>query len=543
MNMLGLKKKFLLFFIFSCALLTLIPGCAFATTGTEICDLINRDDPNYEIYCGAAGGKNEEAELMQTVANILNAIYGLIAIIAVVMIVIAGVKYTTSQGDPGKVAGAKNTILYAIIGLIVTLLAFAITAFVLSALGGSSTGGGSDSHSDTEVTSVRLTTNSFSFVEKGSTKVVKCTVSPDYATDKSVLWEIEDTNVAQISSVNGGSVTFTSKNPGHTTATCKSSNGKTASVSITTTEEIKPAELTLNPTSVTIVKGNTKTITATITPSNAKNKTLTWSSADATIAAVDAKGVITGKKAGSTKVTATTFNNITATVNVTVTETASNPAPTPPAGDRLKFGEALAVLHTDRKYTEQAEKAGQQKFYSIECDIISVSGSLYCYHPNTNTPSKTSYPLSSVMSVAKRYGMKVIYDMGAGNASAAAQAIKANGWKNDVIIQLSSTSMLSTMNTMNAAVGSKLEYWGLIYLGSAGSVYNYMVNNASALQAAGMTGANIQSDKASSYANGIRNKGYEVCIFAWGSLRNSYPTYAKYSPTYIMSDERSNFGL
>ena len=75
-----------------------------------------------------------ENGLMTVVGNVLNAIYGIIAIVAVVMIVIAGIKYSTSQGDPGKVQSAKGTILYAIIGLVITISAFAITNFILSAL-------------------------------------------------------------------------------------------------------------------------------------------------------------------------------------------------------------------------------------------------------------------------------------------------------------------------------------------------------------------------------------------------------------------------
>ena len=50
------------------------------------------------------------------------------------MIIIGGINYALSQGDPGKVKKAKDTILYGIIGLVVALLAFAIVQFVLSAI-------------------------------------------------------------------------------------------------------------------------------------------------------------------------------------------------------------------------------------------------------------------------------------------------------------------------------------------------------------------------------------------------------------------------
>jgi hypothetical protein len=60
--------------------------------------------------------------------NIFSVIVG---VIAVVMIIIGGVKYITSGGDAGNVTGAKNTILYAIIGLVVVALSQVIVQFVL----------------------------------------------------------------------------------------------------------------------------------------------------------------------------------------------------------------------------------------------------------------------------------------------------------------------------------------------------------------------------------------------------------------------------
>lgn len=66
--------------------------------------------------------------LIQTVINILLYILGAVA---VVMIVIGGIRYTTSNGDSGAITSAKNTILYAVIGLIVAILAYSIVNFVL----------------------------------------------------------------------------------------------------------------------------------------------------------------------------------------------------------------------------------------------------------------------------------------------------------------------------------------------------------------------------------------------------------------------------
>ena len=64
----------------------------------------------------------------------LNSVYYILGIVAVVVIIISGISYATSAGDPGKAAKAKNTILYAVIGLVLAIAAFAITAFVDNSL-------------------------------------------------------------------------------------------------------------------------------------------------------------------------------------------------------------------------------------------------------------------------------------------------------------------------------------------------------------------------------------------------------------------------
>lgn len=66
-----------------------------------------------------------------TLSNIMNLVYGLAGAIAVVYIVLGGIHYTTSAGDMNKVKKAKDTILYAVIGLVVVIAAFAITNFVV----------------------------------------------------------------------------------------------------------------------------------------------------------------------------------------------------------------------------------------------------------------------------------------------------------------------------------------------------------------------------------------------------------------------------
>lgn len=91
----------------------------------------------------AAGCSNTNAaadnDLQTTLTNILNAIIGVAGLIAVIFIIIGGINYITSTGDPTKTKKAKDTILYALIGLIICALAFAIVNWAISAINNSST--------------------------------------------------------------------------------------------------------------------------------------------------------------------------------------------------------------------------------------------------------------------------------------------------------------------------------------------------------------------------------------------------------------------
>jgi type IV secretion system pilin len=101
--------------------MTLVPSYAMAAPASEIQDGVDA------VGGGDSGG--DLGTLIQTIVNILLFILGAIA---VVMIIIGGIRYATSNGDSGSIKSAKDTILYAVIGLIVAILAYAIVNFVIS---------------------------------------------------------------------------------------------------------------------------------------------------------------------------------------------------------------------------------------------------------------------------------------------------------------------------------------------------------------------------------------------------------------------------
>ncbi len=77
---------------------------------------------------GVDGSGDELTDIIKTIINIVSVIVG---VVAVIMIVFGGLKYITSGGDSSNVSSAKNTIIYAIIGLVIVALAQFIVRFVL----------------------------------------------------------------------------------------------------------------------------------------------------------------------------------------------------------------------------------------------------------------------------------------------------------------------------------------------------------------------------------------------------------------------------
>lgn len=94
-------------------------------------------EPAYAAVCDDADDTMKEVlgcEETQTVGGIGNhwieVILSFVGLVAVVMIVIGGISYTKSMGDPGKAKRARDTIIYGVVGLGVTLLAYAIVVLV-----------------------------------------------------------------------------------------------------------------------------------------------------------------------------------------------------------------------------------------------------------------------------------------------------------------------------------------------------------------------------------------------------------------------------
>lgn len=101
---------------------------ATATGGTAVTDAcagLTQIDSSHDC----STGKSSVTSIVGVVVNILSYIIG---IVAVIMVIIAGLKYVASNGDSGRISSAKNTLVYALVGLAVAALAQVLVHFVLT---------------------------------------------------------------------------------------------------------------------------------------------------------------------------------------------------------------------------------------------------------------------------------------------------------------------------------------------------------------------------------------------------------------------------
>lgn len=124
--------KYIQYFILTVAVvvagIVAAPVVVHAQLGTKSVCTGNSNSP---VCAGAADGEAKVGGLIKTIINVL---LSLTAIISVIMIIVGGIRYATSNGDANAVVGAKNTIIYAIIGLVVSMFAWAIVNFAVSQL-------------------------------------------------------------------------------------------------------------------------------------------------------------------------------------------------------------------------------------------------------------------------------------------------------------------------------------------------------------------------------------------------------------------------
>lgn len=153
-----------------------------------------------------------------------------------------------------------------------------------------------------KVTKVTLNKTTASVV-KGKTLTLTATVTPTNATNKNVTWKSSNTKIATVD----GNGKVTAVAAGTATITCTAADGsrKSATCKITVTNPaVKVTKLRMNKTSVDLLKGKTVQLKVTVTPSNATNKAVTWTSSNKRIATVTSNGLVKAVRTGTVTITA-----------------------------------------------------------------------------------------------------------------------------------------------------------------------------------------------------------------------------------------------
>ena len=166
-----------------------------------------------------------------------------------------------------------------------------------------------------EVESVTFNQTEITLISGQETNLI-ATVLPENATDKTLVWNSSDWNIAQV--FDNGRVTTRAVGTAIITATA--ANGKYAACSITVRPDmpVLAESVTLDKTVLALEAGGYEILTATVLPENAINKTLSWTSSDESIATVDGEGKVTAVSEGEAVITAKTGNLKYATCTVTV---------------------------------------------------------------------------------------------------------------------------------------------------------------------------------------------------------------------------------
>ena len=176
----------------------------------------------------------------------------------------------------------------------------------------------------------------------GSSEQLTATVAPAEADNKSVTWTSSNPAVATVDA--SGNVTAVGTGTATITVTT-ADGGRTATCIITVIPQaIYVTGIMLNKTSTTLTVGDAERLTATVAPSDATDKAVTWASSNTAVATVDASGNVTAVSAGSATITVTTADGgKTATCTVTVRSNSGSSGSGSSGGGGTSGGSSVTV--------------------------------------------------------------------------------------------------------------------------------------------------------------------------------------------------------
>ncbi|MCL1803756.1 MAG: Ig-like domain-containing protein [Eubacteriaceae bacterium] len=208
-------------------------------------------------------------------------------------------------------------------------------------------GDGSDTSAKIAVTVVRVAEIRFAAkqatVHLGTRYSIKHTTYPLSDTESKIIWSSSEPKVASVDAY--GNVTASS--PGHAVITARAAENPKATASISITVDRLVESIQLSKSNVSMLAGGTDKLVATVAPSNATNRTLSWASSDRAVASVSSSGVITAHAPGEAVVTVSAVDGSGAKgeAKVTVTASAASIKATKKAY-RIKAGDSQEIKYS-----------------------------------------------------------------------------------------------------------------------------------------------------------------------------------------------------
>ena len=264
----------------------------------------------------------------------------------------------------------------------------------------------------TLVTSVTLDRTNLSLTT-GHATTLTAAVEPDDATSKNVSWSCSpggivaitpdpaDSRKANITALATGTATIT--------VTAADGSGKSASCTVTVSSPYYPVTgITLDQASLSLEKGNTATLHATVTPSYATNPTVTWFSSNETVAAVDRTGKVTAVGGGTAVITARAGSySVSCTVTVTVPATGLTL-------DQTAFSLSVGGQGTLTAFLTPADATTQEILWtSSDPEVAAVEGSSTEAAESSSAEAGDS---STASTDSREAGMATVTAIGKGTA-------------------------------------------------------------------------------------------------------------------------------